>query len=143
VIFQLKIRVARPICRFRACNCMGSIIASHLVLACKENPAALAFAGFGHPRSAPHHSVEILSLGLGVMYMWRAPNLSIPCVQLHGQHHCIPFGPRMQRKPGGISVCRFWAPAECPPSLRRNSHCGASLEPYSSTSVGAAPLKNA
>ncbi len=50
--------------------------------------------------------------GLGVMYMGRAPNLSIPCVQLHGQHHCIPFDPHMQKKPGGISTCRFWAPAE-------------------------------
>ena len=44
---------------------MGSIIASHLVLVCKGNPAALAFAGFGHPRSAPQHSVEILSVGVG------------------------------------------------------------------------------
>ena len=42
---------------------MGSIIASHLVLVCKGNPAALAFAGFGHLRSAPHHSGEILTVG--------------------------------------------------------------------------------
>jgi hypothetical protein len=44
---------------------LGSIIASHLVLICKRNPAETALAGFEHPRSAPQHSVEILSVGVG------------------------------------------------------------------------------
>ena len=44
---------------------LGSIIASHLILICKRNPAETALAGFEHPRSAPQHSVEILSVGVG------------------------------------------------------------------------------
>ena len=34
---------------------LAIIIASHLILICKRNPAETALAGFEHPRSAPQH----------------------------------------------------------------------------------------
>ena len=63
---ECDVHVARP--QFAdsvRATALGSIIASHLILICKRNPAETALAGFEHPRSAPQHSVEILSVGVG------------------------------------------------------------------------------
>ena len=66
VVVGCDVHVARP--QFAdsvRATALGSIIASHLILICKRNPAVTALAGFEHPRSAPQHSVEILSVGVG------------------------------------------------------------------------------
>ena len=61
---ECDVHVARP--QFADsvhATALGSIIASHLILICKRNPAETALAGFEHQRSAPQHSVEILCGG--------------------------------------------------------------------------------
>ena len=59
-----------------------------------------------------------------MMRMHCAPNSATTWMQLRGEHHCIPFQLRMQRKDGSFNGCRFCAPGKCTPSVSPKYHCG-------------------
>ena len=66
--------------------------------------------------------------GGGVMWKWCAPNSPTKCMKLLGEHHCITFQLHMQRKDESFKACRFWAPAECTPTVSRNFHSGGGCD---------------
>jgi hypothetical protein len=66
--------------------------------------------------------------GGGVMWKCCAPNPAKKCMQLLGEHHCITFQLRMQRKDESFNACRFRAPAKCTPTVSQNFHSGGGCD---------------
>ena len=108
---------------------LAIIIASHLILICKRNPAETALAGFEHPRSAPQHSVEILSVRVGCDVHVARPqfgdslhataSVSIIATQLTCPKNNIRFSLRFKENQAARRVrkaCFFW-PQELSPLL--------------------------
>ena len=62
--------------------------------------------------------------------MWKccAPNPAKKCMQLLGEHQCITFQLRMQRKDESFNACRFRAPAKCTPTVSQNFHSGGGCD---------------